>query len=87
MANVPLAKLQIGDNILGPLGWAGKSSMCFADGPMNSNGSRAVLKDHLIDIGNSIGRSDWIFQEDNGPVHRLKVNITMFKSQKINVLR
>ena len=67
-------------------GWLGKSSICFVDGRMNSNRYREVLKNHLVDIGNSIGGSDWIFQEDSAPVHRPKVNITWSKSQKINVL-
>ena len=49
---------------------------------MNSNGYRAVLKNHPVDIGGS----DWILQQDNVPVHRSKVNITWFKFQKINVL-
>ena len=57
-------------------GWAGKSSIYFVDGRMSSNGYREVLKNHLVDIGNSIGGSDWIFQQDNAPVHRSKVNIT-----------
>ncbi len=67
-------------------GWGGKSSICFVDGRMNSNGYREVLKNHLVDIGNSIGGSDWIFQQDNAPVHRAKVNISWFKSQNIKVL-
>ena len=33
-----------------------------------------------------LGGSDWIFQEDNTTIHWSKVNITLFKSQKINVL-
>ncbi|CAF4257351.1 unnamed protein product [Rotaria magnacalcarata] len=33
-----------------------------------------------------MGGSDWIFQQDNAPIHQLKVNLTWFKSQKINVL-
>ena len=31
-------------------GWVGKSSICFVDGRMNSNGYREVLKSHLVDI-------------------------------------
>ena len=34
--------------------WAEKSSICFVDGRMNSNGYREVLKNHLVDIGNSV---------------------------------
>jgi transposase len=67
-------------------GWGGKSSICFIDGRMNSNGYQKVLKHHLIDIGENIGGSDWVFQQDNAPVHRSKVNISWFKSQKVNVL-
>ena len=36
--------------------WAGKSSICFVDGRMNSNGYREVLKNYLVDIGGS----DWM---------------------------
>ncbi|CAF1263807.1 unnamed protein product, partial [Rotaria magnacalcarata] len=45
-----------------------------------------MLKKHLIDIGSCMDGSDWIFQQDNAPIHQAKVNLTWFKSQKINVL-
>ena len=67
-------------------GWGGKSSICFVDGRMNAMEYREVLKHHLVDIGENIGGSDWIFQQDNAPIHRAKVNVTWFKSKKINVL-
>ena len=54
--------------------WSGKGSICFIDGRMNSNRYREVLKDHLVDIGNSIGGSNWVFQQDNAPVHRAMIN-------------
>ena len=66
--------------------WGGKSSICFIDRQMNSNGYREMLKKHLLNIANSLGGSEWIFQQDNAPVHRAKVNLAWFKSQKINVL-
>ncbi|CAF1011341.1 unnamed protein product, partial [Rotaria magnacalcarata] len=67
-------------------GWGGKSSVCFVDGRMNAKGYREVLKKHLIDIGSCMGGSDWIFQQDNAPINRAKVNLAWFKSKKINVL-
>jgi transposase len=67
-------------------GWLGKSSICFIDGRMNSYGYREVLKNHLIDIGDKMGGTSWIFQQDNAPVHRSKVNVAWFKTQKINLL-
>ncbi|CAF2149472.1 unnamed protein product [Rotaria magnacalcarata] len=33
-----------------------------------------------------MGGSDWIFQQDNTPIHRPKANLAWFKSQKTNVL-
>ncbi|CAF1535359.1 unnamed protein product [Adineta steineri] len=44
------------------------------------------VEKHLIDIGSCMGGSDWIFQQDNAPIHRAKVNLAWFKSKKINVL-
>ena len=66
-------------------GWAGKGSICFVDGRMNSNGYGEMLKNYLVDIDNSIDGSVWIFQEDNVRVHRSNVNIIWFKSKKSNV--
>ena len=63
-------------------GWGGKSSICFVDGRMNAMGYREVLRHHLVDIGDSIGGSDWIFQQDNAPIHRATVNATRFKYKK-----
>ena len=59
--------------------WAEKSSICFVDDRMNSNGYREVLKNHPVGISGS----DWIFQEDNA---RSKVSINWSKSRKTNVL-
>ena len=67
-------------------GWGGKSSICFVDGRMNAMGYREVLRHHLVDIGDSIGGSDSIFQQDNAPIHRATVNATRFKYKKSNVL-
>lgn len=66
--------------------WGGKSSICFIDGRMNSNGYGEVLKKHLLNIADSLGGSDWVFQQDNAVVHKVKVNLAWFKPQKINVL-
>ena len=68
--------------IWGSFGWAWKSSICFVDGQMNSKGYREVLKNYLVDVGGS----DWMFQGNNAPVNRSKVNIIWVKSKKINVL-
>ena len=45
-----------------------------------------MLKNHIVDIDNRIGGSDWIFQQNNAPHPHLHSYVTWFKSQKINVL-
>lgn len=67
-------------------GWGGKSSICFVNGRMNSTGYQEVLKNHLLDVGHIMGGSNWILQQANAPVHRSKVNVNWFRSQKIQVL-
>lgn len=81
-------RVQGGDSLMiwASFGWGGKSSICFVDGRMNSAGYREVLKNHLLDVGHIMGGSNWILQQDNAPVHRSKVNINWFQSQKIEVL-
>ncbi|CAF2229310.1 unnamed protein product [Rotaria magnacalcarata] len=66
--------------------WGGESSISFIDRRMNSNGYREVLKKHFLNIADSFGGFKWISQQDNAPVHRAKVNVAWFKSQKINIL-
>ena len=39
-------------------GSGGKSSICFTDRRMNSNGYREVLKKHLLNIADSLGGSE-----------------------------
>jgi transposase len=67
-------------------GSKGKSEICFVDGKLNATGYRNVLENHLANCGESIGGSNWKFQQDNAPIHRAKVTIEWFKEQKINVI-
>ncbi|CAF5171939.1 unnamed protein product, partial [Rotaria magnacalcarata] len=54
----------------------GKNSTCFVNDRMNAKGYRDVLKKQFIHIGSCMDGSDWIFQQDNTPIHRAKVNRT-----------
>ena len=66
--------------------WNSKSSLCFVNGRMNAIGYIDVLKNHLLQVGNTINSPDWIFQQDNEPIHKSKVTMNWLKSQKINVM-
>jgi hypothetical protein len=67
-------------------GYFGKSEICFIDSRLNAKGYCEILKNHLVDIGHSIGGSDWLFQQDNAPVHRAKANKAWFYRNKIKVI-
>lgn len=64
----------------------GTSDICFIKGRINAIGYQDILKNHLEDIGAKVGAKDWLFQQDNAPIHRAKVNQGWFKSKKIEVI-
>jgi transposase len=68
-------------------GYFGKSEICFIDSRLNAKRYREILKNHLVDIGHLIGGSDWLFQQDNAPVHRAKANKPWFNRNKIKVIK
>jgi hypothetical protein len=57
-------------------GWNGKSEICFIAKKLNAQGYRKILNDHLVGVGATIGGKKWLFEQDNAPVHRAKVNLT-----------
>ena len=67
-------------------GYFGKSEISFIETRMNAEGYRQVLKEHLVKIGSSIGGSNWLFQQDNAPIHRAKANKLWLKKNKVSLL-
>ncbi|CAF1454529.1 unnamed protein product [Didymodactylos carnosus] len=64
----------------------GTSDICFIDTRLNANGYRKVLENHLVNIGTTFGVDDWLFQQDNAPIHQAKANLPWFRAKKIKLL-
>jgi transposase len=67
-------------------GHFGKSDLSFITTKLNANGYRELLEEHLDDISQKFGDSEWTFQQDNAPIHRAKANFPWFRSKNINLL-
>ncbi|CAF1320075.1 unnamed protein product [Didymodactylos carnosus] len=68
-------------------GHNGTSNICFVDTKLNPDGYRNVLKNRLPNIGTTIGGGDWLFQQDEAPIHRIKANLPWFRTNKIKLLQ
>jgi len=67
-------------------GQHGKSDLVFIEGKMNAAKYRKLLQQHLVHIGQIIGGPDWVFQQDNAPIHRANVNHRWFETKGIAVM-
>jgi len=53
---------------------------------LNAAQYQEMLQRHLVHVGHMIGGREWIFQQNNAPIRRAKVNHSWFKAKKITVI-
>lgn len=68
------------------MGGGGKSEIVFIDGRMNAQRYQEMLEAQLIGIGAQIGGQDWIFQQDNAPIHSAASTVNWFRRQNIPLM-
>jgi transposase len=67
-------------------GSGGKSDLIIINGRMTSEDYVDMLKNYLLPCGKKIGGPNWIFQQDNAPIHTAGFTLEWFKSKKIRFL-
>jgi len=72
--------------VWGGFGRNGKTSLALVAGKSDSSDYIQTLKTNLIPFGRKICRKNWIFQQDNAPIHASKETKTWLDLKKINLL-
>ena len=55
--------------VWGAIGWRGKSELAFLDGTQDSVKYQDTLRDYLVPCGARISGANWVFMQDNAPIH------------------
>jgi hypothetical protein len=84
-----LEKRKFGDRSLmvwAAIGYEGKSPVCFVPHKFNSAGYLDVVDKVLVNCGDDIAGSGYIFQQDNARFHTSKKSMAFFASRVIPLL-
>ena len=72
--------------VWGAIGWNGKTDLAFLEGNQNSTGYLNTLQHHLLPDAARIGGRNWIFQQDNAPIHVSRQSMAWFEERGIRLL-
>ena len=72
--------------VWGCFSYYGKGKLIILDNNINSISYQQILSEHLIDSLNMMGLNDFIFQQDNAPIHTSKLLQNFFKENNIKLL-
>lgn len=77
-----------GDSVMvwGAIGYYGKSDIAFLEGNQNSEKYQATLHDFLLPRAAEIGGQNWIFMQDNAPIHASASTLAWLDEREIEVL-
>lgn len=64
----------------------GKSKICFVPGKMSADVYIDLLESELLDFAGDLHGDEWIFQQDNAPIHAAKKTRAFFDSRQIELL-
>ncbi|GBN22283.1 Transposable element Tc3 transposase [Araneus ventricosus] len=55
--------------VWGGFGYGGKLNLAFPSGRMKATDYQEMLETHLLQFADRNGGPNWIFQQDNAPIH------------------
>src|SRR5262249_442944 len=67
-------------------GRSGKTAIVRLNGRQNANNYQDPLRDHLLPAGHRIAGQNWVFQQDNAPIHRARTTQRWFEANQVTVL-
>ncbi len=67
-------------------GYNGKTAIAFLDGRQDAAAYQEVLQECLLPNGRRIGGRDWIFKQDNAPIHTARTTKEWFRQHGVRVL-
>lgn len=72
--------------VWGCFGWGSGVRLTFVSSKMNTNDYTEMLAVEMVPFGNDLGGPNWVFQQDNAPIHKAAVTRGWFANQGIQVL-
>lgn len=64
----------------------GKSPIAFLEGCQNAIAYQTILQQHLLPHGRRLGGRQWVFQQDNAPIHSATSTVQWLQERGIRVL-
>lgn len=83
------SKRQLGGGsvmVWGCFSFNGVGPLAIISERLNSEGYRAILDKCLVPNGEAMGGPEWIFQQDNAPIHSSKTIMEWFRDKNIKIL-
>jgi hypothetical protein len=66
--------------------WDFKGEITFLEGTMDAKKYQEIQEPHFQQISDHMSQGDWIFQQDNAPIHTANSTKLWLKSKNINLM-
>lgn len=64
----------------------GRSPIAFLDGRQDSNCYVSLMEDYMLPMAHTCHEADWIYQQDNAPIHTSRTSLKWFTQNGVHLL-